>query len=298
MSVELNVLGTCGGYARQGRACSGYLIRCAGSNLLVDIGNGVLSNLQNFVNFFDVNAIALSHMHPDHYVDIFSLFTAIRFFPAVIEPVPVLAPLGAFDFIRPVLSPGAREAFLKVFRWIEWKESAAIENRESVLAGDEKQDQAVDLKITGMDMFVDKMVPGYADKSIQHVGPGPVILSSFDILPARMNHPLDTLGFRIEVEDKVIAYSGDSDVCDSLETLARGADLFICEATFTRQVKDKGGGHLFAAEAGKIASNAGVKKLLITHVWPLFDEEVAAAEAKKEFDGIVEVAREGMRIEI
>lgn len=298
MSVEVNVLGTCGGYARRGRACSGYLIRSSGSNLLVDIGNGVLSNLQNFINFFDVNAIALSHMHPDHYADIFSIFTAIRFFPVGLEPIPVLAPSGAFDLISPVLSSDARKAFLKVFRWMEWIESAGIEDKGIGSVGEGKSGQGIDSMTTDGHEFRGKAVDEDADKSLEYISAAPVRLSGFDILSARVNHPLEALGFRVEVEDKVIAYSGDSDVCDALVMLARGADLFICEATFTHQIGEKGGGHLFAAEAGRIAERAGVKRLLLTHIWPLFDEGIAAEEAKEEFGGIVEVAREGMRIEV
>jgi|GEM_PF-319549 len=296
MSVEFIALGTCGGYPRPKRACSGYLIRSSKSNLLLDIGNGVLSNLQTFIQFYEVSAIALSHMHPDHYADIFSIFTAIRFFPVELEPITVLAPAGAFDFIRPALSLEARESFFKVFRWIEWEETDGREGEKGAPTNKEREESGGCGKMANLNESCGVGRSADGPDYIEYTYESPLRISGFDILPAKVNHSINTLGYRIEVEGRVIAYSGDSDICDALIEIGKDADLFICEATFTHQVHEKGGGHLFASEAGRIAAAAKAKRLIITHIWPLFDEDVAVVEAGKEFGGGVERAFEGMRI--
>ena len=73
------------------------------------------------------------------------------------------------------------------------------------------------------------------------------------------------------------------------------SDIFICESTFLRgQSRDKNT-HLFAYEAGRIAREANVKKLLITHFWPELDKELYLKEAMEEFNN-VEAAYEGKKL--
>ena len=63
------------------------------------------------------------------------------------------------------------------------------------------------------------------DRATFTVGP-------FAITPVRVNHPVEAYGFRITAGDAVLAYSGDTDACEALDDLARGADLFLCEAGY------------------------------------------------------------------
>jgi ribonuclease BN (tRNA processing enzyme) len=75
--VYVTVLGNNGPFESAGGACSGYLIREGGNNLLVDCGNGVLSNLQKFIKIEDINAIILTHLHSDHMSDMMVLRYAV-----------------------------------------------------------------------------------------------------------------------------------------------------------------------------------------------------------------------------
>lgn len=68
--MQLTVLGCYGPYPPAGGACSGYLIRDSGVKLLVDCGNGVLSRLQEHMNFWQLDAVILSHLHADHFADL------------------------------------------------------------------------------------------------------------------------------------------------------------------------------------------------------------------------------------
>lgn len=76
--MKLTILGNNGPYPSAGGACSGYLIRDGGTNILIDCGNGVLANLQKFIRFEELDAIILTHLHSDHTSDMHVLKYAIQ----------------------------------------------------------------------------------------------------------------------------------------------------------------------------------------------------------------------------
>lgn len=76
--MELTILGNNGPFPAAGGACSGYLVRHNGKNILIDCGNGVLANLQKFIRFEELDAIILTHLHSDHISDMHVLKYAIQ----------------------------------------------------------------------------------------------------------------------------------------------------------------------------------------------------------------------------
>jgi ribonuclease BN (tRNA processing enzyme) len=80
VTVSITVLGCCGSYPGPGSACSGYLLRGGGVNMVVDLGPGSLANLQQHIEIADIDAVVLSHRHPDHWVDLSGLTTAWKHF--------------------------------------------------------------------------------------------------------------------------------------------------------------------------------------------------------------------------
>ena len=68
--LSITVLGCSSTYAAVGGACSGYLVRGRGTTILVDTGPGTLANLQRHVRFADVDAVVVSHCHPDHWTEL------------------------------------------------------------------------------------------------------------------------------------------------------------------------------------------------------------------------------------
>jgi ribonuclease BN (tRNA processing enzyme) len=97
--MELTVLGTCGAFPGPGRAATGYLLQHDGFNLAVDMGNGALANLQRAVPYQGIDAVLVSHSHPDHCVDIYALFIARKFHPEPLAPIPLAVAPGVFDRI-------------------------------------------------------------------------------------------------------------------------------------------------------------------------------------------------------
>jgi ribonuclease BN (tRNA processing enzyme) len=79
VSLSLTVLGCSGTYAGPGEACSGYLVRSPGATVVVDLGSGTLANLQVYVDLAAVDALVLSHAHPDHWLDLPILRNAMRY---------------------------------------------------------------------------------------------------------------------------------------------------------------------------------------------------------------------------
>lgn len=94
--LTLTVLGCSGSFAGPGMACSGYLVRSATTCLWLDAGPGTLANLQRHVGLADVDAIVLSHEHPDHWTDVQGFAVASEHVYHL-DPVPVLVPAGLSD---------------------------------------------------------------------------------------------------------------------------------------------------------------------------------------------------------
>ena len=93
MGLTLTVLGSSGPYAPPGGACSGYLVDDGQTRLWVDAGSGTLANLQRHVSLDAVDAVFLSHEHPDHWTDLEGFFNVCRFVTKR-EDVPIYAPAG------------------------------------------------------------------------------------------------------------------------------------------------------------------------------------------------------------
>jgi ribonuclease BN (tRNA processing enzyme) len=68
--MKLTVIGFWGGYPKKNGASSGYLLEHNGFNLLLDCGSGILAKLQNVLQPEELDAVILSHYHPDHIADI------------------------------------------------------------------------------------------------------------------------------------------------------------------------------------------------------------------------------------
>lgn len=92
MTLEVTVLGSSGMYATRERACAGYLLDAGGKKVLLDCGAGVWRNLLDHSDQRGIDAVILSHRHPDHVSDLFMLLHARLYGQA--EPLPEI-PLWA-----------------------------------------------------------------------------------------------------------------------------------------------------------------------------------------------------------
>jgi len=134
----------------------------------------------------------------------------------------------------------------------------------------------------------------------QEVGHGDhVQIGEVSLTFARSLHPVPTVSTRIEVDGVTLVYSGDSAGGEDLVEIARGADLLLCEATWVGDPADYPPDiHLTAAEAAKVANEAGVERLILTHLAGATDREQALAEAAAIFEGTVELAEDLVRYRV
>jgi ribonuclease BN (tRNA processing enzyme) len=97
----------------------------------------------------------------------------------------------------------------------------------------------------------------------------------------------------------VLAYTGDTGPCKELVDLARDADLFLAEASYPDQVPAESARYLSSArQAGEHASRAGVRSLMLTHLFPGTPSALALEAAGGTYGGDVAVARGDLTVRL
>jgi ribonuclease BN (tRNA processing enzyme) len=250
--MRLTIVGCSGSFAGPNSPASSYLLRAEQDgrdvNLLLDLGSGALGALQRHIDPADLDAVMVSHLHPDHCVDLLGLYVARKYEPS-----------GPLDDPLPVYGP---------------KDTA--ERIELAYHG---------LEDGGMHKEFD--FQGLTDQEAVTVGP-------FTVTPFRVNHPVETYGFRVEAGGRVLAYSGDTDSCEALTPLFTGADLVLADSAFVDGRDTVTGIHLSGSRAAAAAVRAGgVERLMLTHMPAWNDPEVCRAQATAVWPGEVELAKPG-----
>jgi ribonuclease BN (tRNA processing enzyme) len=248
--MRLTIVGCSGSFAGPQSPASCYLLRAQHdgreANLVLDLGSGALGALQRHIDPADLDAVMVSHLHPDHCVDLLGLYVTRKYQPAgpLTDPLPVYGPQDT----------------------------------------GERMEQAYHgLEEGGMDN--EFVFHGLVDRQPVTVGP-------FTVTPFRVNHPVETFGFRVEADGSVLAYSGDTDTCDALTPLFTGADLVLADSAFV-DGRDKARDiHLSGSRAAQAAVDAGgVARLMLTHLPSWNDPAVCRAQAAEIWPGEVELAR-------
>jgi ribonuclease BN (tRNA processing enzyme) len=104
--MRLTVLGGCGAWPGPGQACSGYLVEHDGFRLLIDPGYATCPRLLEWSSADLVDAVFISHGHPDHCADLNPLLRARALTDQPPAPLPVYAPPGAVDAVLALDRPG------------------------------------------------------------------------------------------------------------------------------------------------------------------------------------------------
>lgn len=128
----------------------------------------------------------------------------------------------------------------------------------------------------------------------EHVG-----LGALTVVPKRVCHPTESYGMRItDPSGASLVYSGDTGYCDALIELSEGADVLLCEASWTDSPERPPNLHMSGTDAGRTAMRAGVKSLLLTHIPPWTSREDVISEAKAAFSGPVHAVACGESFDI
>ena len=229
------------------RAAPGYLVRIGETPILVDAGPGTLARLSaSGVSYKDLAVVLVSHLHPDHTLDLATLLQACNSTPGFRRSLPLtfVGCRGLSSFIS---------RLFEIYEGIE-PEGYALEVRE-------------------MGAETTSYPPGWT------------------LTTDLSGHTLSSLCFRFEWGDRVLAYSGDASSAGRLARLARGADLLICECALPDgwSVPD----HLNAGQVGEIAREAGVGRVVLTHLYPPSQEADVVTQVRERYGGQVSLASDG-----
>lgn len=255
--MRLTVVGCSGSFPGPESAASCYLLEAPYEGrtfrLVLDLGSGALGPLQTYLDLRDIDAICLSHLHPDHCFDMSGLYVVRKYHPSgAPDPIPVYAPAGS-----------------------DWHLSNAYGTTEP----------------NGMTLpFAFRDLRDGLDTTI-----GPFRLRS-QLTP----HPVEAYAIRIEQGDRSLAYSGDTGYDPALARFAAGADVFLCEASFVESAAAKNPPdlHLTGAEAGRLAAEAQVGRLLVTHIPPWTDRAEVEADLLTSYRGDYRLVRAGDVFEV
>lgn len=245
----LKPLGTVSPYCKGTKNCPGFLVSTGKEKILLDCGNGITRNL-TLPDDLENLTIIISHLHRDHYADLFSIAYASYVFHN----------LGYLDKRIKVYIP----------------EADYVEDAESYRLGCARHPkiQLVDYTILqnlGEEHYLDITTYNSQTK---------LTLSNTQITFSDNPHNITSHSIKISSDNQTLVYSGDTGyIGNSLEKFAYGSNLLICESTFLKGQPRKQDYHLYAHEAAKIASTAKVEKLLLTHFWPDIDKEEYVKEA-------------------
>jgi ribonuclease BN (tRNA processing enzyme) len=131
-AMRVRVVGSSSSVPRPGRACSCHLVRARGTNVLLDIGTGGLANLRLVMDYPDLDAIVISHMHADHFLDLIPLRYGLKYGPLLRDGrLPIWLPPGGEAQLRAFADTFASEGpsdFLdEVFAINEYDPHAPLE---------------------------------------------------------------------------------------------------------------------------------------------------------------------------
>lgn len=264
--MQLTIIGASGSFPGPGSPASCYLVTVEGVDtdgvtpktwrVLLDLGNGALGTVQRYMLLQDIDAILLTHLHPDHFMDLCGLHVAVRWDPNGWQGarIPVYGPTGTAERLAVAYGLDPDPGMHPDFDFRTWQPE------ESVQIGP--------LTVT----------------------PHPVRHPIDEAFALR----LETTGDDTTAPT-VLTYSGDTDTCHGLIQAARNADLFLCEAAFHEgRDDDIDGVHLTGKRAGQAATDAQVNRLLLTHL-PVWNDPMAASvEARETFSGDLAVAVSGV----
>ncbi len=264
--MRITVLGKSPSWQDAGGACSGYLVTDGGATLLLDCGNGVFAKLRERVDYVDVDAILISHLHADHILDLVPFAYALTYAPRQ-QPVPVGGYPGTDAPARPrLIAPaGATECFRRLTA--SWGSEDLIPNAFAIAEYD-------------------------ADSTVE-VGP---LRARFHEVP----HFTTTyaIDFSSENGSGRFTYGADCRPGEALVEAARDTDLLLVEATLPRPERTGERGHMTPGEAGDHARRAGARRVVLTHISDELDLEWARREGSEAYGGEVEIAREGATYDV
>ncbi|MCC6555318.1 MAG: ribonuclease Z [Polyangiaceae bacterium] len=300
-TLSLTFLGTSAAAPTADRNLSGLFLTRGGDSFLFDTGEGTQRQMIRFHTGFGVKAVLFTHFHADHYLGIIGFLRTLGMLGRT-EPLVLYGPRPAATLLPQAIRLGAEDAALPA---------------EVVEIGDGIVVQGDGYRIEAFE--TDHRIPSLGYALVEDERPG-----RFDAAAARaLGIPEGPLFGRLQRGEGVtlpdgrlvapeqvvgpsrrgrrVVISGDTRPCSSTVAAARGADLLIHEATFGDAEQERAAAtrHSTAREAAIVAREAGVARLVLTHLSSRYDREpeTLLGQARQEI-GECEVAEDGLALEV
>jgi|SRR5687767_10091653 len=302
MSLTVRFLGTSASRPTVERNVTAIAIIREGETLLFDCGEGTQRQMMRYGTSFALSDIFFTHMHADHMLGVIGLFRTLSL-QGRIEPMRLYAPPGSTTLLRQAIALGsdkqpfpleinevtadtpiARKGYSIVPYAVDHREKTAVGYAlvEEIRLGRFNPDKAREMGIPEGPAW-GKLHKGHAVT----LDDGRVIEAAELVGPSRRG--------------RKIVYTGDSRPAASTIGVSEGADLLIHEATFAddEQPRALETGHATAREAAEVASKAGVRQLVLTHLSARYSVNAGelAQQAREVFQNTV-IARDGMEIDV
>ena len=255
----ITVLGKSPSWQDAAGACSGYLVQEGDFKLLLDCGNGVFSKLRHVCDYIEIDAVVISHLHADHFLDLVPFSCALSFAPRQ-QPVPVAGWPGTDTPARPALFVpcGGGSVLRRVVG--AWGQEDLIEN---------------------------------AFELHEYSPPDQLTIGPLRIRFCEVPHYLATFAVELASNGSRFTFGADCSPNEQLVSFAQDTDVLMIEATLPRPERNGIRGHLTPREAGQHGKLARARRLVLTHYSDELDPEWARSEAAESYGGPVELAREG-----
>ncbi len=296
---ELIVLGTASQAPTRHRNHNGYLLRWDGNGILFDPGEGTQRQFTLAgVSAATTTRICITHFHGDHCLGLPGMIMRLALDQGHL-PVPIHYPASGEEYFQRLRAASAGQERVDV-------DPHPVTNDGPVHADDTFRLRAAHLRhrIDAIGYRLDepdgrRMLP---DRLAQ------LGVAGADI--GRLQHEghIDVGGRTVTLDEvsehrtgQSFAFVMDTAWCDAAVELASGADLLVCEATFLSDEEQHAEryGHLTARHAGRLASEAGVRRVVLSHFSARYpDVQAFADEAALEFDGDIVLATDLDRVAV
>lgn len=149
-----------------------------------------------------------------------------------------------------------------------------------------------------MDVWGEWMAVGYPilTRELPHACDAPIELAGCRLTWAPAAHRPESIAYRLDGENEAFVYTGDTEYSESVVNLARGADTLLIECSMPDDAPVPG--HLTPAGVARMAREAGVGRVVLTHLYPPVDDGQLPGEVEKGFGGEVLLAHDGLRFTV
>ncbi len=283
------------------RNVSALAVAREGETLLFDCGEGTQRQMMRYGASFAFREIFFSHYHADHMLGVTGLLRTLGLQDRTL-PVILYGPRGAAKLLGAAVNLGIERSRFPV-EIVEVKAGDRLDRGDYALEVFETEHRADTIgwalvepaRLGRFDpaRAVELGIPEGPLWGRIHKGQDVSLPDGRTVTPAELVGP--------PRPGRRLVYSGDTRPCASVLEAARGADLLIHEATFGNEEAERAQetGHSTAAEAARVASEAGVRRLILTHISPRYtrDAPELLAEARAVFPEVT-IARDGLTVEV